>query len=841
MNSTQMKNLCLSLMQADSEERVIELLKDAGYWDHEEAWRYYGDRDTNYNAIGNQQSKPEAALVEKLVNSVDARLMNECRTWGIEPESERAPQSIRAAVAQFFEEHPDRVTAGHIREWTNSKRTEVARGITLAATGAKPGTGREPCFTISDAGEGQTPKMVPETILSLDRRNKFRVPFVQGKFNMGGSGALGFCGRHNLQLVISRRNPALTNSDDARPSDSGWSYTVVRREDPKENERSSIYTYLAPVGAESKPHKGDLPTFRAEEMPIFPQGKNPYGRQAAWGTLIKLYEYSSTGFRSNVIMKDGLMRRVDLLLPDVALPIRFHECREYGGHGGSPENTLTGVRVRLEDNRGANLEYDPWSFSMTVRGQEMTGTIYAFKKNKADTYRKNEGVIFSVNGQTHGYLTTDFFSRKRIGLGYLRDSVLVMVDCSKFSNRAREELFMNSRDRLRSGELRSEIERELEVTLREDQLLRALKERRRREEIESRLDDSKPLEDVLRPLIEKSPSLSNLFLKGVRMSNPFKTRTVGAQDEVFEGKTYPTYFKFKGKKFGTELRQNCHINHRSRITFETDAVNDYLSRETDPGEFELYLLSDDDLTWVEDFTVNLQNGIATLSLPLPPNCEVGDKLSLVACVNDSTRVVAPFENHFVITVLKAQEPNGARHPRRKPPKDTKGNDREMPTGIELPTITKVYEHPEEGAKAKAWADMSPPFDKYSALRIMHGGTSDTNGNHADIYDFFINADNTYLKAEMKAQNQESEVVDAQFTYGMVLIGLALIQEDSQNGAAHRKEENGSQDRGDEAVLERQVETLSSAIAPVLLPMIEHLGSLEVEEEAVLVDASGEVT
>lgn len=839
MNDKQAKELCLALMKADSEDEVVRILKNADYWDNDEAWRYYGDRETNYNAIGNQQSKPEAALVEKLINSVDARLMNECRVRGIDPESEGAPQSIREAVAQFFEDNPDRVTAGHIREWTNSKRTEVARGITLAATGSKPGSGREPCFTISDAGEGQTPGMVPETILSLDKRNKFRVPFVQGKFNMGGSGALEFCGRHNLQLVISRRNPALINSDDAQPADAQWSFTIVRREDPKENERSSIYTYLAPVGAELRPRRGNLLTFHSEEMPIFPQGKNAYGRLAAWGTLIKLYEYSSTGFRSNVIMKDGLMRRVDLLLPDVALPIRFHECRAYGGHEGSPENTLTGVRVRLEDNRGENLEYDPWSFSMTVNGQEMTGTIYAFKKNKADTYRKNEGIVFSVNGQTHGYLTTDLFSRRKIGLGYLRDSILVIVDCSRFSNRAREELFMNSRDRLRGGELRSAIERELEDTLKHDQLLRELKERRRREEIEGRLDDSKPLEDVLRPLIEKSPSLSNLFLKGVRISNPFRTTTVGVQDIPFAGKTYPTYFKFKGKEYGKELRHSCHINNRSRVTFETDAANDYLSRETDPGQFDLYLIRSEHRTRVEDCTVNLQNGIATLTLRLPPNCEVGDKLRFVACVDDSTQI-EPFENYFVLTVLEAQEPNGSRGTKRKPPSDKRGSDREVPTGIELPNIIKVFERPED-TRAKSWEDMSPPFDKYSALRIRHGGSSDSNGNQADVYDFYVNADNAYLKTEMKARSQESELIDAQFTYGMVLIGLALIQEDSQNGAASRKNENGAQDQGDEAALERQIESSSRAIAPVLLPMIEHLGSLDVEEDTVSVDSSGEAT
>ncbi len=464
MNNEQAKDLCLSLMNADAEEEVISLLKEAGYWDDGAVWRFFGDRDTNFNAIGNQQSRPDTALVEKLVNSVDACLMNECLTQGLDPESSSAPQTIRQAVAQFYEECPNSPTAGLVREWSDSKRTEVARSITLAATGAKPGAGN-PCFTISDRGEGQTPRMLPYTLLSLDRSNKFRIPFVQGKFNMGGTGVLEFCGRHNLQLIVSRRNPTIIGDDPEYSLDLRWSFTVVRREDPKGAQRSSVYTYLAPIESEDGSEKKQVLSFSADTMPIFPDGRDAYARKSQWGTLIKLYEYTATGFRTNILLKDGLMRRVDLLLPDVALPMRFHECRPYGGHGGSPETTVAGAKVRLEDNKWDNLEYDPTSFSIKVHGEEMTGTIYAFKKGKADTYRKNEGIIFALNGQTHGYLTPDFFGHKKVGLGYLRDSILIIVDCSKFSGRARERLFMNSRDRLRNGELRDAIQSELADTL----------------------------------------------------------------------------------------------------------------------------------------------------------------------------------------------------------------------------------------------------------------------------------------------------------------------------------------------------------------------------------------
>ena len=68
-------------------------------WDEAAAWRFFGDYENNYNTIGNQQSRSDAALIEKLVNSVDARLMNECMIRGVDPESALAPIA-RADSAQ---------------------------------------------------------------------------------------------------------------------------------------------------------------------------------------------------------------------------------------------------------------------------------------------------------------------------------------------------------------------------------------------------------------------------------------------------------------------------------------------------------------------------------------------------------------------------------------------------------------------------------------------------------------------------------------------------------------------------------------------------------------------
>lgn len=785
------------------------------------------DRETNFNTIGNQQSRPDAALVEKIVNAVDARLMNECLVRGIDPEGLFAPKSIHEAGAQFFEDsvNPSSANVGQVRNWTKTQRTKVAEGITLAATGATAKEGN-PCFTIADCGEGQTPETMPHTLLSLDKSNKLHIPFVQGKFNMGGTGVLRFCGRHNLQFILTRRNPAIRIDKTRDDSRNKWGFTIVRREDPGGTRRSSVYTYLAPLGAGRTSGEGGVLRFEVETMPIFPEGQNAYSRESRWGTLIKLYEYATTGFtKSHIVFSGGgLLSRLDILIPDVALPFRLYECRDYRGHAGSFETTLAGLCVRLGDDSDKNLESGfPSSSSIRVSNEEMVATIYAFMKGTAETYRKNEGIIFVVNGQTHGHFTQDFFTRSSVGLSYLADSILVIVDCSRISGRAREDLFMNSRDKLSGGELRAGIERVLEDLLKTHNGLRALKDRRRREEIETKLDDSKPLEDILKSILKQSPTLSALFLHGKRLSTPFKTIDVQSEDKPFIGKRFPTYFKFKGQAYGSELHRNCSINVRCRIAFETDAVNDYFSRNAEAGVFSLSVRDGDANKQVQNYALNLQNGIATLSLDLPTSAAVGESLAFQAEVIDTSRI-EPFKNSFVVRVKEEREVTGGKGKRKKPAGKISGDDREVPSGIQLPNIISIRE--------EDWEKQTPPFDKYSALRIKNAGQSEQDTDDTeeqDVYDFYVNIDNIYLKSELKASRVDPDITRARFKYGMVLMGLALLQQHAQREKREIEDEESEVSENGSESIEVKVEAFSKAVASIIVPMITSLGALDLDD------------
>jgi len=134
MDNESTKKLCLDLLFSDTEEGVISVLKNAGYWDDPCSWRLYGDKEGNFSIAGSQQAEPEAALVEKIINSVDACLIGKCLLNEIAPESEQAPGSIRNAVARFYENKTaDSKSGGVIKEWSKSKLKDEASNITLAA------------------------------------------------------------------------------------------------------------------------------------------------------------------------------------------------------------------------------------------------------------------------------------------------------------------------------------------------------------------------------------------------------------------------------------------------------------------------------------------------------------------------------------------------------------------------------------------------------------------------------------------------------------------------------------------------------------------------------------
>ncbi|MCY4248726.1 MAG: hypothetical protein OXE95_14235 [Chloroflexi bacterium] len=218
-----LNDLFHNLYDADTEVKVDKILESL---DSNFSWRPYGDNKKNFGVIENQQASPIPAIVEKITNSIDAILMRHCYEKGIDPKSSIAPKSVDKAISAFFDKSEN---------WDlHNEMSKQAESIQIIASGPRKNTS----LVIYDDGEGQHPENFPDTFLSLLTGNKNEIPFVQGKYNMGGSGAIAFCGTNRYQLIASKRYDKTGN----------FGFTLLRKHPLSEKDEQTYkctwYEYL---------------------------------------------------------------------------------------------------------------------------------------------------------------------------------------------------------------------------------------------------------------------------------------------------------------------------------------------------------------------------------------------------------------------------------------------------------------------------------------------------------------------------------------------------------------------------------------------------------------------
>lgn len=789
------RELCLKLMNLDEEDDVIDVLRQEGFWDDLSCWRDFGDNENNFSTAGAQQSDATAAFVEKLINSIDARLMNAVRLAGIDPEGPDAPKSVQDAVAKYLitgDKH------GVIKNWTKTEQEEHAAKIAVVATGSR----EKPSFTIVDQGEGQTPTNIPNTFMSLNKSNKLNIPFVQGKFNMGGTGVFRFCGERSIQLLITRRNPKLIS--EYNPSDNQWGFTIVRRDRPEGRERSSVFRYLAPIDEGAK-DKGVL-RFSADKLPLFPVQSEAYSRNTEYGSLIKLYNYKIRQ-KSNILIEHGLRNAVDVLLPSPALPIRFHECRNF--HRFAKSEILVGILLKLQDRANEQLEDGfPIHSELTVNGQKFNLSVYGFKLKQAKSYfSASDGILFSVNGQTHGKLARRFFRSKRTRLDYVADSLLVHLDCSNINPKHQEELFMNSRDRLADSPFRRDLSLRIEEYLGTNEKLKRFAESRRQELLKEKIKDDKSFGNIMNKIIGKSPSLANLLAKGSQIFDPSDHKPDSKGGGIFKGKQFPTYFRFRKKPEGDVLQRQCEQGRSTRILFDTDAENDYFFRKQNEGQSKLVcvLKGTGQRKEIVDQDMYLTDGVATLKIRLPDDIEAGETVSICVEVSDVNRI-DPFINIAELDVIPRQDkPSTPNSGSGTKDGNIRGRGNKNLSNIDLPSVQWV--------KKDEWKDRSATenFDKNSAVAI----TGRPHGQGRQSYDFFLNEDNIFLKNELRKSDKTANLIKEQYRIGMVLIGMALIKN-------YRDDEDGVD-------LEETVAETTKALAMMIIPIIRDISDIEIDD------------
>jgi len=751
------------LLEADDEASALKALEKRGLFDNLKHWRYVGDLRNNESVILAQQSSATAALVEKYTNGLDAVLLRSCKAKGIDPRGPKAPKTMAEAVDLFFD---DLESKG-----SETIRDVADRNLVLYATGGKA----RPSLSLYDAGEGQLPKDFPTTFCSLisagDRGSyKGAVPFVQGRFNMGGTGVLQFCSpERKLQLIVSRVPVEL-----AKTKDHEWGYTIMCYFPGKDGQDPS-WRYLVDDSGESVYTAGDAPLGLLPHAGV-PKGlPEPRERKVSSGTLIKMYDYEAP--KSNICGE--LFKKVEEYLLRPALPLRIIECRK--------EYTAKVMAVTVWDcmarwARNGKIEddfTDGASFEVTLDNGEMVpGEIRVFKAEDLsdDQDAPHTGVRCLVNGQSHGKRDARFFRTRAVDKEHIAGSILVTLFGEKLSQVTKNHLFLSNRETLREGRVLDDLLGKLQTELRDHEALIDLNQRRYAQKVKDAIKDEDGI-SALEELLATDPQLANLFgtLLPGRVAAPTATdgtgTTVPGIPTPFKGVEFPTFVN-RGKAKSTAADVELPQGDVVRVSFATDVKNNYFTRRKPPRGTVAFVGT------LPDPSYRLFNGRLTFTFRADKKTPIGSVFTTAITITDK-RGSGPFVLTVNVTIVAAREERlpVEREPRVREPR--------VQAGPSQPDVTEQDLGPDEQA-AKVVRDPTT-----SRLKIIINKTS-----------------RLLEEAKQLRSKSEEPAVAFVFKYGLALAVMGLLDSIKKTPAW----------QVDEADCREQIQTMAEGVARVIVPL-----------------------
>lgn len=740
-----MKALFLKLYQAQNETELQSVIDSNPIFQDQSNWYPLGGNENNFAIIENQQASAIGALIEKFTNSIDATLMKKCYELGIGPKSQDAPKTMQEAIEKFY---------GDKYQWLLSEyRKKQALNIQVIADGTiklKHVRIYDTSLTIYDNGEGQHPEDFESTFLSIGKGNKNDILFVQGKYNMGGTGAIVFCGKNRYQLIASKRYDGSGE----------FGFTLIRKhpfsEEDKKTKKNTWYEYLK--------IDGKIPSFSINTLNL-----GLHGKEFKTGSIIKLYSYDLPEGARSVISKD-LKDRVDEYLFEPALPILMVDKEERYPKDRELQRVSFGLKRRLEKEESKYIEdYFTLEHNSSKVG-DMKVTSYIFKTKVGDKnikeskntirnefFRSKMYVVFTMNGQVQGHLTSEFITRS-LKFPLLKDHLLIHVDCTNMEYDFRSQLFMASRDRLKEGEEYRHLRDLLTKELKNSKLETMHKARK-----DSISVDSADTNDLIRSFTKNLPLNSDLLKllnntfdiekeeekKKRKKEHQKKEEKVTQEEEKFEPQRFPSFFKFKNSKKGTNA-VGIQKGKSKTLEFETDVENHYFDRDDDQGELKISLVdvgeneaeggnkkgTPKDISEVFDVSrTSPEDGKIKVTLQPTDKLDIGDEVQVKI---DLTSPSGDFAEKILIEIDQPQK------------EQTQKEKQEEPEKIGLPELVLVAQNPTED-NTVSWEKLSEVTDMgYDNIMYIYSSDGEM------LEKIYINLDSTVLK-NYKSKLNSSEL------------------------------------------------------------------------------------
>lgn len=716
----------MNLYNVNSEKELEIIIHKNPILNEPKNWLPYGGNKGNFGTFESQQNNPIPALIEKITNSIDATLIKECKLNGIDPKSVKAPKTMNDAVERFYN-----IKDGEIGKLSTHDRRHFAENIQLIATGDK----QTPCITIYDNGEGQNPENFNKTFLSLHNNNKTNIHFVQGKYNMGSTGAVVFCGDKKYQLIASKRNSKLDDSNNK------FGFTLVRRHELTKKEeqeygRATWYEYFAP--------EGEILSFEFKELDL-----GLYGRNFISGSIVKLYSFQlPKGSRSNISL--DLWRDLNQYLYSLPLPISLYEKRDYIAK--NPTKIVLGNKTRITiDSRESVQHLISYNLNSEEMGDIPIDVIIFNPKIEHNEFIKNKSLIFTQNGQVHGSEGQSFISQD-LGFSLLKKNMLIHVNCTDIPTSFRQDLFMANRTHLKDSNKSQELRNAIINLLRKSEVLRELNNLAKDSLLQDSDSDKNLLETMLSKLpvdkdvlslLEKNGSLDFLTLQGDKLNSGDKNY------EIPKLNRYPSVFNLRldvNEEIG-KIYKTIPLNSKGIVKIQTDVDNDYFFRPEDAGKMEVIVNrkvkpEDEPIANPEDknprrasagsdiLNINREgpnNGLIKLIIEPNEHAKIGDEVEVTAILSDTKG--KKFECVFDVKVdAEISKPK-------------KVNKIKTDTFPNLPTPRKAYENPVD-VNSLAWNSPELNWNGHDIVKVI---TASEEKSDLMVAGIIVNMDSIVLK------------------------------------------------------------------------------------------------
>ena len=451
------KKVCFALLAAESEEAVQGVIDSVPEMRDATNWAAVDDRESNFNIVTNQASTGGKAATELMTNMVDAILMRRAYQEGVNPkELEEAPHSMYEAVDRLVKNLRGGKLVNADNDWL---KDFASKNLVVGITGSRETTRKSaewPCYTFVDNGEGQHSTDFTNTFLSLSARNKADIPFVQGKYNMGSSGVLAYCGIKWFKLIVSRRY------DGSGP----WGWTLIRRR-PGGGMPIADYFHI----------DSEIASFESDAL--YPLHRNTGERfdgvMLRTGTVVKLYDFRvGDKFKSFRGAREAFNENLtETILPFRIMDFRWRPDPKRGGlraHGidARPFYGMEYIlRRREDDGEDGSSEGSEYGSSSAIGDKfqvgvlddpdlgriEISGVPLRSRGDGVDPIpgwlrpqNSNSRVFHVVNGQVQYKQTRGFLSA--CGYSGLKDRVVVIVDASHLTDGTHFNLWKGDRENI---------------------------------------------------------------------------------------------------------------------------------------------------------------------------------------------------------------------------------------------------------------------------------------------------------------------------------------------------------------------------------------------------------